>query len=91
MAPSSVTLALVASVPGTNPATQALDQCNPGGLPLGSVPAATAASGMMAWGTTLEPGSLLGQFSPIPVGFKYGSVWPQGVHTAKQSPSPLKA
>jgi len=62
---TSVTIALVASVPGNDPNTQALNQCNPGGIPLPGIPPTATAAGLLAWGTTLEPATVFGQFGVL--------------------------
>jgi hypothetical protein len=71
---TSVSIALVASVPGTNPGTKSFDQCNPGGIAPGGTPPAGTASGMLSWGTTLEPAANSGAFGVVPVSFRFGAL-----------------
>ncbi|MGD1091426.1 MAG: hypothetical protein ABSB35_05450 [Bryobacteraceae bacterium] len=78
--PTSIVIKLVASVPGTSTGT-VYNVCNPtlafsptgGGLP-GNNNIQSLERGLLAWGTTLEPASTAGTYSPVSVPFIIGSL-----------------
>ena len=69
--PTSITISLVASTPGTD-STGAFTLCNPA-TAAARVPLA-GTQGLVAWGTTLEPSSTPGTYNAVPVPFLKGSL-----------------
>ena len=81
--PTSVVIKIVGSVPVEAPGTTNFTVCNPaqagtvvlsgniGGL---GVPQNIPVSGLVVWGTTLEPSSTPGTYSPVDVPFLNGSL-----------------
>jgi hypothetical protein len=77
--PTSIVIKLVASVPATD-LIGAYTICNPAAATTGVTPGAGAGNnlanslqtGMLVWGTTLEPAASPGTYSPVNVGFLNG-------------------
>jgi hypothetical protein len=68
--PTSIVIKLVATQPTTAPVTGKYTTCDPG-FADGNI-TRTLSAGMLAWGTTLEPASTPGTYSPVRVAYVNG-------------------
>ena len=69
--PTSVVIKLVATVPSDYATNVPGSKCNPGSS---AAAFTTAATGMLAWGTTLEPASTPGTYAPVAVAYHNGTL-----------------
>jgi hypothetical protein len=67
--PTSVVIKLVASVPAIGADKVNLTVCNPSAVQISAAGANVITGGMLAWGSTLEPGSTPGTYNTVTVPF----------------------